>query len=109
MHWPLSVERRPRFKTLVVVEDVISATRVAQIVPCVAMLGTNLTPSQFEEFAKITDKLILAFDNDAYKKACDYRDKWEGLFKDGIQAPLMLQDPKDYKNDIILEEMLNIT
>jgi len=108
LHWPLSVARTQRYTRLFVVEDVISATRVAQYAPCIAMLGTNLTPVHMLELSMIVDELVLMFDNDAYVKSCKYRDKFDSMFTGGIIAKLLTVDPKNIKNDTNLKKLLDI-
>ena len=56
-------------KTIVVVEDVLSAIRVGSNVPCAALLGTKLSTGQANQLAEY-DTIISWFDNDRAGKDC---------------------------------------
>jgi len=62
-------------KTLVIVEDVVSAVVAAQELPYItamAILGTSMNPKHFEKIGEY-DKVIIALDPDAIGKTVEYR------------------------------------
>ena len=70
-------------KTLVIVEDVVSAIVAAQEIPYItamAILGTSMNPKHFEKIGEY-DKTIIALDPDAVGKTVEYRreiELWTG-------------------------------
>lgn len=78
-------------KTLVIVEDQLSALRMCPHVHSLALLGTNLNESKVEEIkVEKFEHVILSLDNDATKEAIKLQLKWRealpmcvhGLHKD---------------------------
>ena len=70
-------------KTLLIVEDVVSAVVAAQELPYItamAILGTSMNPKHFEKIGEY-DKVIIALDPDAIGKTVEYRreiELWTG-------------------------------
>lgn len=62
---------------LVVVEDTISALRVARQFPAVALMGTNLSTETMFDLLKVSEHIVLALDRDATQKAIELRDKYK--------------------------------
>jgi len=95
----------------VVVEDVISAIVVAQLMPNttgLAILGTSLGPAQIEHIGDFY-KVIIALDPDAMSKTLSYKQEVETWTGKKVQA-LRLDDDIKYKLDSDvdrLKEMIN--
>ncbi len=80
--------------TCAVVEDWLSARKLAPIIPTVALLGTHLTEESALEIRKYYDNLLLALDYDAVDKARKLRETWKGVFH-SIDVVLLKADVKD--------------
>ena len=98
-------------KTVVLVEDVISAMKVATVfegITCMAILGTSLTAEHIEELDGF-ERIVIALDPDAQKKTLSYKreiEAWTGL---ETSALLIKDDLKYMENDdwLSLKELLN--
>lgn len=95
---------------LVIVEDCISAARVAQCgLSAVALLGTNMSHGDAKELRWIVDMykhptVFLALDNDATKKAMQYVSKFAHILPMMHFLPLQ-HDLKDTPDDDTLRSM----
>jgi len=81
--------------TCVLVEDFLSARKLAPIIPTVSLLGTHLSEECALELKKYYSSLLIALDYDAIEKARKMREMWKGLFD--INVVLLKQDIKDTK------------
>lgn len=83
-------------KSLVLVEDQLSAIRVARYVDCLALLGTNVTrPMQTEINSMGYEKVYIALDEDATDKAFRLRKQLAPVLHAEVEIiPLS----KDFKN-----------
>lgn len=82
---------------LVIVEDIISATKVDQVCDkdCMALLGTNLNDGKVVEILRHGYKdVIIMLDPDATDVAFKYKEKYGSLFNSFTVIP-MKADPKD--------------
>jgi hypothetical protein len=90
--------------TCVVVEDVVSAIRVAEGAGChaVALLGTTLPKGMLARFKKL--HLVVWLDADAYTKGLAM---WSNMNKLGYMCKHLYtdNDPKTYSNDKIREHL----
>ena len=86
---------------VVVVEDAISAMRVARHYYAVALLGTHLSVDDLFEILKQSDNIVLALDKDATSKALDYQQRYRFIAPQ-MQVAVLDKDFK-YCND---EEIL---
>lgn len=80
---------------LVIVEDQLSAMRAWQIgYNAVALLGTNLNTRCMDEIAEWARgrKILLALDNDAFRKAINYAKRYQHY---GVKPVLLARDLKD--------------
>ena len=80
--------------TLVLVEDLISATKVGSMLNCAALLGTGISKHQVAFLASHYRQIILMLDNDAIDKALTYSKQYGSLF-DSFKVVYMDKDPKD--------------
>ncbi len=85
--------------TLVIVEDQVSAMRVAPLARSVAILGTHLKDEVVSEILREGPfgHVIVALDPDAYSKALGIVSKWHGVLP--MSAAFLDCDPKDYPTD----------
>ena len=102
LHYPRANSWAADIDTVVLVEDILSAIRVSQYVPAVALLGTHLTQSMVNELSFIWDRAIIALDPDATDKALKMATKFGAFFYKGITVRPMQTDPKDVEKDIDL-------
>lgn len=93
-------------KAIVVVEDQISAMRVAQAgATALAMLGSNINQEVVRDmYLKHPRQVILAFDPDAQGMAQQTRRKWGGYF-DRMRIVALEADPKDVPYPDLMEEL----
>lgn len=95
IHFPIiNVSMYEKKRPLVVVEDVLSATKLAPIINSCAILGTHMSDEMAVHLASVTNTLILWLDNDAAAKAVAVKKKYTALF-DHIDVIVSEKDPKD--------------
>lgn len=93
-------------KPLVVVEDILSSIRVSKFLPCVSILGSNLTTNHVIQLMKRTDHIILMLDLDTWQlknpKPIKFKKEFGLCFKhfDLVQVP---KDPKDCSDEELQE------
>lgn len=106
VHWPLL--SRISFKdTVVLVEDQISALKVAHVAPSVSINGTHISEDMIKYFINLGIKQVkIMFDPDAVGKAIKYKSKYHGVFAN-VDVISTTQDPKWYSFDQ-LQKVLNI-
>ena len=98
-------------KTLLIVEDVVSAIVAFQEIPYVtamAILGTSLTPKHMEKIGEY-DKVIIALDPDAIGKTVEYRREIELWTGNKTVAMNLIDDIKyrEYEDMDKLKELVN--
>ena len=98
-------------KTLVIVEDVVSAVVAAQELPYItamAILGTSMNPKHFEKIGEY-DKVIIALDPDAIGKTVEYRREIELWTGRKTTAMNLIDDLKyrEYEDMEKLKELVN--
>jgi hypothetical protein len=109
LHYPrANIWNEYKGNTIVAVEDIISAVRIAQVCDSVALLGTHLTMDMVNELASKYDKLVIALDDDATKLAYNMKKKYGLFFLEGIDVAPMKQDPKDIVTDVELHNKLGV-
>lgn len=91
---PMRVDSTARSASVVIVEDILSSAKVAQLLPSIALLGTHMSQEQACEIAGKYSRLIIALDPDAYDKALLMADKFGILFQ-SVSVLDLDQDPKD--------------
>jgi DNA primase len=94
----------PATGPLVVVEDIISAEKVAAISRSAALLGTHLSADTAEALSALTDHLKIFLDEDAIDKAIKMKSAYGLLFKK-CDIIYHTKDPKDTSYDK-LEELI---
>ena len=98
--WPHQVE------TLCIVEDIFSAIRVGEFMPCVSLLGTNLTKTKETQLRTMSKRFIIWLDSDrAGRKAAQKIKDRLNWFADCTAICRTKLDPKCY-TDEKLEEIL---
>ena len=100
-------------KTLLIVEDVVSAVVAAQELPYItamAILGTSMNPKHFEKIGEY-DKVIIALDPDAIGKTVEYRREIELWTGNKTIAMNLIDDIKYREHEDIekLKELVNGT
>jgi len=98
-------------KTLLIVEDVVSAVVAAQELPYItamAILGTSMNPKHFEKIGEY-DKVIIALDPDAIGKTVEYRREIELWTGRKTTAMNLIDDIKyrEYEDLEKLKELCN--
>ena len=98
-------------KTLLIVEDVVSAIVAFQEIPYVtamAILGTSLSPKHMEKIGEY-DKVIIALDPDAIGKTVEYRREIELWTGNKTVAMNLIDDIKyrEYEDMDRLKELCN--
>jgi len=104
---PLVMYRKIFFTTqkVVLVEDPFSAIKVANYIPTICLLGTNLSINHIGELLKYNIKeLIIWLDFDAVHKSIMYKRMFGGIFDIGII--MTAKDPKDTPHSEI-EDLLH--
>lgn len=108
LHYPRANMWTKASSEIVAVEDIISAVRVSQMTPAVALLGTHMTQGMVNELRDQYKHLIIALDPDATELAHKMKQKYGSFFKHGITVRPMQIDPKDFDTDLELIEQLGI-
>jgi hypothetical protein len=90
LHYPASVQFDG---TIAIVEDCISATKVAKIMPSVALLGHHLSDEMALDIAKVAKNVVFMLDPDVAHKAIEYAKEYRTLFNTHIL--FLDRDPKD--------------
>lgn len=73
LHFPAPI----RAKTVILVEDIISANKMNRFYPCIALLGVHLNEAKLEYLIECgVSNIILALDNDATRQAIRIARKW---------------------------------
>ena len=102
--WYRTDSRLGGFKKLVLVEDMLSAMKVAQNgVDSVALLGTQLDARKVREISQYRpSEVIIALDEDATDQAFKLAKKW-GLAFPKVRVAILEQDIKDTDNEDVAE------
>ena len=95
-----------RNKAIVLVEDVISATKVARYMHCAALLGTNLTHKQIAFLSAHFTEIYMMLDPDAIGKSLLYNRQYGSLF-DQFRIINLPADPKDYPHRLIESALMS--
>ena len=101
IHFPFPDAKHGR---LVLVEDIISAIKVSQIMPAAALLGTHITEAMALMIARNYKNVTLALDPDAFGKSVSMGKEWRSLFNSNIVR--LDADPKDTPLDKLREQLL---
>lgn len=93
-----SLEKHQR--RLVVVEDCVSAAKIARQSDAMPLLGSYLPARKITALKRLYDGLVVWLDADKYKEACNISDlcKWIGMSTKVIFTEL---DPKEYSDEEI--------
>ena len=87
-------------KTVVIVEDILSAEKMSYYTNNVALLCSDMTHEQAKELSKKYDTIVYALDPDMNAKMIRYKDKYSLAFKNSYVL-LLDRDPKDTDMDIL--------
>ncbi len=80
---------------ILIVEDQLSAARVANVTSAVALCGTNINLQGIREIANVDpQEVVFCLDADAFKTGLALQAKWGGMFK----KCKVVKPPKDLKN-----------
>lgn len=112
LHYPPRVKSSLHDKPVVLVEDTLSAIRVSQFAPAIALLGHNISDSMIKDIRQHTRRVILALDKDTWymrKRGLLptplYFKKKFGLFFDEFRIVQVPCDPKSM-DDKQIQEMI---
>lgn len=78
---------------VIAAEDILSASKLNELLPSVALLGTHMSMEMAMDIP--ADKLVLALDPNALGQAVKIKQRYNALFKDGIDIVSLPKDPKD--------------
>lgn len=99
MHFPPATRQAGSLEQLILVEDILSATKVAQVAPAAALLGTTLSKADCLYLKSIGVRdVILILDPDAISTAIRIKHRVGGLFRNFYVVPVV-KDPKAYTTD----------
>lgn len=94
-------------KTVVLVEDQVSAVKIAQFAPSVALLGTGLNDEKVVELASSFANVILWLDADAIATAFSHQKKYKLMFGNFYVFSGSKTDPKDTSIEVIKSILSN--
>jgi hypothetical protein len=99
IHFPRGARQGAgRMKSLVLVEDVISAIKVNRVCHCASLMGTNISNAVLKYLLSLgINNIFIALDNDATNKALALRDQYS-LFFQKFEVIALTKDPKDMSN-----------
>lgn len=100
IYFPIVLNKGP----ILVVEDVLSCIKANQYVPCIALLGTNLSRDKISILSKLTKNLIIGLDRDATTKSFDYKNKYS-VFFNTLDILILNKDIKDDLEDTWLNNL----
>jgi hypothetical protein len=88
---------RTSFRDVVVVEDQISALKVAKYATSVALLGTHLSQEKIDEIRNVakTGKIWLALDKDASNRTFEYLKQYRLYCNGNLNGLMLSKDIKD--------------
>ena len=96
-----------RQDSIVLVEDIISATKVGKYMNCAALLGTNLTHKQIAFLSAHYKEIVMMLDPDAIGKSLLYQKQYGSLF-DAFKIVDLKADPKDSAHEILAHALLAV-
>jgi hypothetical protein len=88
---------------VILVEDTLSAIRLAKHVPTIALLGTNIPKALIPDIAK--KDVYLALDDDALGKALELIQRFRVLFR-SMNIIMVDKDPKNLTEDELIEQII---
>lgn len=91
-------------QSVVVVEDLVSAIRVGEIIPAVPLFGSHLSLQRATRLSKMFNHLIIYLDQDKFKEAQKFKSEYQLIF-DSIEVRSTKMDPK-YYNATVLRDVL---
>ena len=93
-------------KELIIVEDLISAHKVAQVVPCLPLFGTSLYPKAIAALRALKRPTTLWLDRDQYTLLAPKINRLQAVLNVPVRFVSTDKDPKAYSLDEI-KEILN--
>jgi len=99
VHYPYGTHSKNNLSPMVVVEDILSSIRVSKFLPCISLLGCDISTNHIVELQKRTKHLILMLDADTWRmkgepKPIKYKRKY-GLCFHKFDLIQVERDPKD--------------
>ena len=92
---------------VVIVEDVISAIKVARVNATIPLFGSHISLDLAKKISSSFDKMIVWLDPDKKKDMLKFKNSYGMLFKEGIECIFSDKDPK-YYSTIEIRKYLNI-
>lgn len=94
---PIDIHRQRAQKspTIVCVEDVVSAIKVARVIDCICLYGSAISKETAKYLAKEYDCLLVWLDFDKTTEALKYTRRYQHLFKK-TDIVVSEKDPKEY-------------
>ena len=93
-----------RGRTLVLVEDVVSAIKIARVMPVMPLFGSTLGQDKAFRIAKDYKKLILWLDQDKHEVAIKLASHYKYVFED-IGVISTKSDPKDVSPSVLRDQL----
>jgi hypothetical protein len=90
-------------KTVVLVEDLISAHKVAQVTSCICLFGTNIHDVAIKELIKLKKPVVLWLDNDQYSLLSKKIGRLQTLLSWPVSYINTEKDPKEYSIEEVKE------
>lgn len=104
LHFPINKSTESS-KTVIIVEDILSAIRVSRFGRGVALLGTNLTTEKAQVIkGLLPNKVVIALDPDAIQKAILLKKRY-GMYFRSTEIAALTDDPKDMDHEQLQEEL----
>jgi hypothetical protein len=95
-------------RTVAVVEDILSATKVGKLMPCCALLSHEMTEEVAHLLATNFDHVIMMLDPDATRKALTTKKRFSFFFRN-FSVIVLSKDPKDTDFNELEEKLLGAT
>ena len=96
-------------RTLVVVEDIISAHKVAQVTPALCLFGTNVHDLAIKEMVKYNGPVVLWLDEDQFQNLPKKIGRLQTFIKHPVRWVRTPKDPKEYNLEEIKEILKDAT
>lgn len=101
---PAAPNTRVLAETIVVVEDFVSAMKVADKCDCIPLFGSHLPKQLAVRLSNIYHNMIIWLDNDKAKEAMKFKREYEALYDD-VKVIITSQDPKEYTHEVIGQKL----
>lgn len=95
----------PKMQELVVVvEDYVSAMRVAEVCPCVPLMGSHLDKNTAVRLSHCFKRLGIWLDDDKKKESTKFNLEYQAIY-DGVASIFTPRDPKEHTKEEIYDHV----